>query len=156
MSATVAPQPTGATLRWYERSVERRFDDFATDWVPDPDDINGLGLWIGVDSKVSNDDSSIAQITIRAEVTLNQPEVSVYLACGVRFNFAGAGEKLPHEEAAAFCKGSGIDYVLGYLRGALTDATRSVGLPGAIMPGHVPEELLKQIETELQEDASEG
>ncbi|NGX09149.1 hypothetical protein [Mycobacteroides franklinii] len=105
---------------------------------------------------VDNDESS-ARINIRALLRLNEPQVDVDLECAVQFSFGDHTVKLPIEDAITFATGSGIDYVMGYIRGALADATRSVGLPAMTMPTQVPEGLLIQIEQALRhDDAAEG
>ncbi|SIC74096.1 Uncharacterised protein [Mycobacteroides abscessus subsp. abscessus] len=88
------------------------------------------------------------------DLTLNEPRVSIGLTCEVAFTFTDRKAKLHPDEAAEFITREGIGYVLGYIRGALADLTREVGLPAVMIPTGIPDTgMWDQISHALREDA---
>ncbi|EJO88070.1 hypothetical protein [Mycobacterium colombiense] len=140
---------TGVTLRWYTRSVTRRFDSEVEAWEKDPPEDTGIHVKFGAQIVEPDDDEATApSIRVRLVLYLEQPKVSAELDGGAEFSF-GAGEDLAPDQAADFVREQGIPYLLGMQRGVLADMTRSVGLPAVMIPPVLPTGLLDAVDRTL-------
>lgn len=143
-------EPTAVALRWHTRSVERRFDDEVAQWSADPDE-DGLRLSVGAAlSHASEDDHDderpvgAPSIALRVVLQLDRDDLSIKLDCATRFTFAENMDMTP-EEAADFATTAGLAYAFGFVRGAMCDLPRSVGLAGVMLPALYPEEMISDI-----------
>lgn len=137
---------TGAALRWYERSIQRRFDEEVDEWAAENTD-TGFTLKFGVKALLAGDPPFVR---VRVILGLDEPDVSAVLDCGVEFRFEREQQNLiTRAQAIQFIKDQGMPYVLGLERGVLADLTREVGLPATLIPPRVPSSVLDDIEAAL-------
>ncbi|WP_024444933.1 hypothetical protein [Mycolicibacterium iranicum] len=145
-------QPVGATLRWYTRSVERRYDEDVESWRDNPPENTGITVQFGARllQLTQDEDTEIRApaIRVRLVLRLEQANVSAKVDGGVEFPFA-PGTDVTREQAAQFVREHGLAYLLGMERGVLADLTREVGLSAVLVPFILPEGLLDDIEESL-------
>lgn len=151
-------KPSGAEIRWYERSVQRRFDGDAEAWAHENNDNLGLALqfraWFGHDDRRGEADSTPEPIVrIRIIVTFDDPEVSVVIDGAVEFRFENGRQLLPPTRAQTvdFVTHEGIPYLLGIQRGVMADLTRQVGFLSVLIPLDLPPGLADDVNDSLIE-----
>lgn len=113
-----------------------------------------MALGFTASSDFDEDDGNAAKLGVMLSLALHDQRLSVQLTCEVLFKFADRSSKLAPDEAADFIAREGMNYVLGYLRGALADLTREVGLSAVMIPSGIPDEgMLADLSKLLHEDA---
>ena len=122
-----------ADIRWYERSIRRLFgDELEARSGQDPEVAVTSSFGIGAKNKNSH---STVIIKMRIDAQLDGADAAMEAA--IQF---GVGSDLDPDnqghvaDVKSFVDDFGGEYVLGVLRGALADATRSVGLPAVLLP----------------------
>ncbi|UOW93709.1 hypothetical protein SEA_WRIGLEY_46 [Gordonia phage Wrigley] len=120
---------TGARIRWRERSAVRHYDgDPEPSYREDVDEEDGpfkLGAEIGR----GTDDDDTPIFSVRMKGSFTKPDAQVRIDVEVVFKI-DSGEEVDQ----AFIQKHAMPYVFGYVRGGFTDACRSVGLPGWMIP----------------------
>ncbi|MCA4997139.1 hypothetical protein HWD35_20670 [Tsukamurella tyrosinosolvens] len=144
-------EPTTVALRWHKRSIERRYDDEVTEWVPESEDEAGFRFSVAAKYSHAEPNEGDAErpagtptLALRLQILIDQDYLSVELDIGIRFSFADDMDMAP-EAAAEFATGLGMHYIVGYARGGLTDLTRSVGLAAILLPANLPDEVFDDI-----------
>lgn len=127
----IASMVQKADIRWYERSAKRYFGEELESREPRDDTDLTLDLTVG--RNVGDGDKERNAIIIRESLQGVLQELDFTLTAAVEWVFAD-GEKLTKAEVDAFVKSHGANYVLGILRGAAVDVTRSMGLPAMLVP----------------------
>ncbi|GAA4403694.1 hypothetical protein GCM10023147_45450 [Tsukamurella soli] len=123
-------------------------------WEPPSGEETGIVIGAMVHSGTSEGViDGTALLSIRLHLVLQEPECSVDLDCAVTFEFGECIGELAVAEAVEFARTEGLQYTLGYLRGGLADARRSVGLNAAMFPSVLPAELVEGFERSLSPKA---
>ncbi len=128
-------------VRWHERSVVRhRPDSVDPPWriegrSSDPDD---EGLTIRIATVVEGPTASRPQVvlSVRGDLVIEIANMTARFDCECRFRLSEGVPVPTRDDRQAFLMDTAIDYLLGYLRGALADAARSVGLSAPMIPPH--------------------
>jgi hypothetical protein len=141
---------TGVTLRWYTRSVTRRFGDEIEAWETDHPEPTGIRVSFGarIPEPDDDDDDAGRSLILRLTLNLERAQVSAEVDGSVKFSFS-LGQELSTEHASEFLREQGIPYLIGIERGVLADLTRSVGLPAVMVPPLLPTGLLEGDERAL-------
>lgn len=119
----------GAALRWYERRIQRFYDEERSARDNLDDDVE-LGLSFRTSPAEKTGKGMTIQIQIKLEGEL--PDASFRYDCGVQF--LTTRTEISDPAIREFAHARGGEYVLGYIRGALADGSRSVGLDAIVLP----------------------
>lgn len=116
----------GAQIRWWERSVCRYFDGAQN---PDFDVSAGSPFMLSTQVGHGRRGDGGSAGTVRVKAVYSREDVQVTIDLDVSFLFDGDTEMDP-----VFVREHALPYAFGYVRGAFTDACRSAGLPGLMIP----------------------
>lgn len=117
----------GARIRWWERSVRRYFDGEEN---PDYDaSVDNGPFALGTEVSRGENGDGYTVCGVRARLRYNTEDARVVIDLDVTFRF-DADTAVDDD----FVRDHALPYTIGYLRGAFTDACRSAGLPGLMVP----------------------
>ncbi|RPA65743.1 hypothetical protein EF294_03115 [Gordonia oryzae] len=128
----------GAGLRWFKRSIERRYGDERDQWDEDARLQIGFGLSHHQVLDAPDDgDSASYHIELRVELELADQDITAELSCAVQFRFVDVSAP-GRKEIEEFLRDHALEYVLGFVRAAVADQTRLIGMPTAMLPIRTP------------------
>lgn len=128
----LSSQVVGANLTWHERSVRRREEKQETSG-PVPIEI---GVSVGVQEP---HDEKAPAIWVRQRVEAMQGRLEATYEVTVLFRLQNDFPVNDDAIVRDFVRLVGFDYVLGFVRGALADGARSLGLSPPLIPTFDPE-----------------
>lgn len=128
-----------ANLRWHNRSTVRKWPDagpspFGVEFSGGENETEHRGAKVAMSVLVGTTDDGSPVVQLRAAVQLNDDRRYCLQDCEVRFHLSGPGVEPTDDELRTMVAGWGAEYILGYLRGALADGARSVGLAAPVLP----------------------
>ncbi|QYC54599.1 hypothetical protein PP488_gp41 [Gordonia phage Agueybana] len=138
MTIYLPDHAAGASLRWSKRSIERRFGDERDDWDDEPRLLIGFGVnHHAVDKAEDAETDETYHVEFHVDFELADPDITIELICSVRFRFR-AVNAVSDDEVRDFLRDYGLEYTLGFIRAAVADQTRLVGMPTAMLPVKSP------------------
>ncbi|HEY9315824.1 hypothetical protein [Williamsia sp.] len=153
MTDSIIDRVTRGNIRWYRRAVGRKYvteeggpwDESGLWEVPD----TGDGLRIAFRLNLASSAKNEPLIIVRALLQLNDDRLLAELDCEGQFFFEEDGEDPTNDEIRRFAEECGIEYVFGYLRSALADSARLVGLAAPIIPPNQISDLVDDVMASL-------
>ncbi|MEP9391188.1 hypothetical protein ABLE92_07710 [Gordonia sp. VNQ95] len=134
---------TGANIRWHCRSVIRRWADdntpapFGTEFIvvtAEDDQPDGVSVALSVKTSDKGDGRDHPTVRVRGAVQVVDDQMVSLQDCEVRFHLGNDSSAPAEHELRDMLTGWGAEYLFGYLRGAVADSARSVGLAAPVLP----------------------
>lgn len=118
----------GAHLLWRERSARRYYDDETNPHCGERSIADGP-FNLSAQTGHGKDDDDGTVFSVRVKGAYSKPDTQIEIDVEVMFKVAE-----DDEVDRDFVVRHALPYVFGYVRGAFTDACRSVGLRGLMLP----------------------
>nr|WP_046284138.1 hypothetical protein [Mycobacterium sp. UM_NZ2] len=138
----------GVDIRWYRRSIERRFDEKADEWASGDGNRAGVVMSFNITNGIDADEPFLA---VQIVLKYDEPRASAAIDGEAKFEFDKAQRGSPDDQILVFLRDEGIPYLLGMERGVLADLTRQMGLPAGLLPPTLPDGLDSDLDRMLAE-----